>query len=772
MPTSYPANQGPNDSSASSPNASPDAKILARMHKRWKHHQSRWKEIWDRGDLDMQALDPIQGPWTDAEIKVRDDAKRPWVHLDQLNQYSNMLINEVRQNPIAIKVDAGDSVDPNDPAANEQAKAAARLTENRIRHIEYEQNAAQAIITAFESAVQRGYGAFGLLTEDVAWDDFNQKVKVRRFADSNSVSWDPDCKEADCCDMQDAFVWKRILIDDFQRDYKDSAPCSFGPEDQSLAGDWLDLAGDSMQIAEYWEVVKTKRTLYLLKDGSPQGLKVFKDELPEGAKVQKRQTVYPDGRVLEILKEKQAEERHIMQYLTNGLEILDRFEWAGSWIPIFPIVGKEKYTRRNGKTERTLESYIRGGIKGQKLFNLYKTNEAEDVSKIPQNLLIMYEGQEATSTPWEFINKMVLPYVLVKERTENTPQDVVLPPPQIQQYQLRISELAVGEEGARRSIQAALGSYGFTKNDDTNVKSGKAINLLDRQSDMGSFHFIDNAKCTVKHYGRCLEELTNAIEDTARNVGTREADGTHKVVRMNEKIVKDGKTTINKYRASEDAANLVTIGAGNSYQSQREEWTSFAADLGKDPNIMAKAGDLIVKSQNGGPIADQIAERLTPPEFRSKDGQPPIPPEVQQQMQQKDMELQALNAHAKQVEQQLIELQDKAKAEQIKQDSAMALAKENNATKIEIAEIAASVKEDINTLNLQLEAIKHIADVLTGQATLAQQANESDLQRQHEQQLASQQALQAQQQQSAAQDHEQQLAAQQQASADQQQQTP
>lgn len=695
---SYPAQQGPNESSASSPISKGDAAILERIRKRFAYHEKRWKEIRDRGDLDMQALDPITGPWTADEIKVRDDAKRPWVHLDQLNQYSNMLINELRQNPLAIKVDAGDSVNPADPAANAKAKAAAQLSGSRIRHFEYEQNAAQAIITAFESAVQRGYGAFGLLTEDIAWDDFNQKLKIRRFADPNCVSWDPDCKEADCSDMTDAFVWKRLLIDDFERDHKNAEPCSFGSEDIAIAPDWIDA--ESIQIAEYWCVEKTKRTLYLVNDGSPTGRKMFKEDLPAGAKIAKGRLTLSDGRSLEILKTKTAEERKVMQYLTNGLEILDRFEWAGSWIPIFPMVGKEKYTRRDGKTERTLESYIRGGIKGQKLFNLYKTNEAEDVAKIPQNLLIGYEGQFATSTPWDYINKIPTPYAEVKATVDGTPQGTILPLPQIQQYQLRIGELSIGEESARRAIQAALGSYGFTKNDDTNVKSGKAINLIDRQSDMGSYHFLDNAKCTVKHYGRCVEELQHKIEDTPRNVGIREADGTHKVVRINEPYTEDGKPVEHRYRAADEAANLVTIGTGASYQSQREEEKAFAADLAKDPNVMGRAGDLIVKLTIPTPLGDQIAERLMPPEFRTKDGQTPIPPEAQQQLQQKEMQLQSLNAHAKQLEQQLIDLQDKAKAEEVK----MAGAERQTQLKLQ-------AEGEANRLKAELEQAKLAADI-------------------------------------------------------------
>src|SRR5207247_307900 len=51
------------------------------------------------------------------------------------------------------------------------------------------------------------------------------------------------------------------------------------------------------------------------------------------------------------------------------------------------------------------------------------------------------------------------------------------------------------------------------------------------------------------------------------------------------------------------------------------------------------------------------------------------------------------------------------------------IATDNNRTKIEIAEINASVKEDINRLNQQVDSVRHIADILTQRYGIAVQAD-------------------------------------------------
>ena len=51
--------------------------------------------------------------------------------------------------------------------------------------------------------------------------------------------------------------------------------------------------------------------------------------------------------------------RKIVKRVTNGLEILEKTDEPGTYIPIIPVIGKELYLTEGGKTVRKLMSLIR-----------------------------------------------------------------------------------------------------------------------------------------------------------------------------------------------------------------------------------------------------------------------------------------------------------------------------------------------------------------------------------------------------------------------------
>jgi hypothetical protein len=60
--------------------------------------------------------------------------------------------------------------------------------------------------------------------------------------------------------------------------------------------------------------------------------------------------------------------------------------------------------------------------------------------------------------------------------------------------------------------------------------------------------------------------------------------------------------------------------------------------------------DLIVKMKNLGPIGDEIAKRLTPPEVAAQQEMGDIPPAIQQKLMEYQQAIEALNAHSAMVE--------------------------------------------------------------------------------------------------------------------------
>src|SRR3954469_4845815 len=112
-----------------------DSKKLQEIREAFTRYRAYWKPIYDDGDKDMDCLTPGVGPWDPKEREQRNKDGRPCLTLDELHQYVNQLINDVRMNKIGIKVD---------PKGNGATSLTASTRQGIIRNIEFESNAQTA----------------------------------------------------------------------------------------------------------------------------------------------------------------------------------------------------------------------------------------------------------------------------------------------------------------------------------------------------------------------------------------------------------------------------------------------------------------------------------------------------------------------------------------------------------------------------------------------------------------------------------------------------
>lgn len=713
MTTTYPAAPGDNDSSSENTKHGDD-KILAQIRRRYDYMYHASKPIRERGELSVRALTPEIGPWSDDERAARKKEGRPCIHMDQLSQYTKGFMGEVKQTPLGVKIEPG--------GGGASAKHAL-MRNDRQRAIEYESKAPHATLAALESAVQRSYGVFGVTIDYKSWDSDQLVVKYRRFANPDLVMWDPDCKEADYADMRDATVEDWMHFEDFKQEFGEDAEVftDFSPDTVGAAPSWFDFDKQMVRVLEYHCIQKEPFT-------TKGGRKSYKP-------------VY-------------------CVYLTNGIQILSKEEQPVPEIGIFPITGPERFLKIGNAIERQFDSLIAAAIDGQMLFDYYKTNEAEDVGLAPKPKYAGYRGQFGDGEDYKDLNKRSDAYVEFDPVVDPVKGEV-LPLPRWDSYTPNIQAMEVGSESARRAIQAALGSYGFTRLDDTNVKSGRAIDRLKQQGELPSYHFVDMYKMAIQRAGRYVDRLLDHIEgDEPMEVALRKEDGTHQVVKINQPSVDEsGKPQHLRYRDNNNAEFTATVTDGPSFQSQQQEATAFADTLAasNQPWVM-NIMDLVVKLKNLGPIGDQIADRLTPPQFKKdqQNGQMD-PQQVQQTIQHYE---QALTDAMKQLDEYKQDLP------RIQADKEIAMAKieadKQNKTydadvKLGIAELTAKTKMQAEQLSTFMLKMDHTLQLIM-----------QDKDHQHEAAMGAAGAAVGQQQQVSDQQHQQDLAAQQQEAAAQQ----
>jgi hypothetical protein len=149
-------------------------------------------------------------PWDPQEREERKDNGRPCLTLDELHQYVNQLINDVRMNKIGIKVD---------PKGAGATSLTASTRQGIIRNIEFESNAQTAYTTAFEGAAQRGYGFAKVIRTFASPESWDQVIKIVRIPNPDTVLMDPNCVEATCSDAEGCFVFTVMRKADFKRKY-------------------------------------------------------------------------------------------------------------------------------------------------------------------------------------------------------------------------------------------------------------------------------------------------------------------------------------------------------------------------------------------------------------------------------------------------------------------------------------------------------------------------------------------------------------------------
>jgi hypothetical protein len=232
-----------------------------------------------------------------------------------------------------------------------------------------------------------------------------------------------------------------------------------------------------------------------------------------------------------------------------------------------------------------------------------------------------------------------------------------------------------------------------------NETSGKAILARTTQSQTTNYHYYDNLVKAITDLGHVLVHVIPYFYDAERIIKIINPNGTTGTATINGM---DGKNdlSIGKYD--------VVIQTGPTYATRRQESVESMLTLGAGyPQAMPAIADLIVNEMDW-PGAKLIADRLramVPPQIleatsemdNGMDGQDPKVVMQQQKMmiQQMQQNLEALNAHAAQVEQQA-----KALAEELKLTK---MDKEFDVRKAEIDAAMKSRQMDINEATTALE---------------------------------------------------------------------
>lgn len=541
------------------------------------------------GDSDNRDLDLLQREFYRGRVEDqwdKDDLQkrrgRITVAVNRVPQFVKQVTGEIEQNRPAIRVLPVD--DNTDPKIAEVYTAI-------IRHIESQSDGHRVYAKAGKQAVVGGIGWFRILTDYADNASFDQEIYLKGIRNPLSVVIDPGAVEPTRCDMQWAFVSELLTLEHFKELKPDADTSGFDTQE-----DWVaDWRGDkTVRVAEYWTREKRPRELVLLTDGSTLWGDEIDDEL----------ALFLDEQGIGIADRRTVDDWVVKCRKISGLEVLEEFDWAGSYIPLIPVIGEEievgDEVFRHGMVYPVMDS--------QRAYNFARSAMLETVASQPKAPFLVTSAMVAPhKRAWEGLNEGNPP-VLTYEPDPKAPQGPQrLSPPNFSNAWYQEAQVADGD------MKATTGIYDASLGARSNETSGVAIRARDSQGETANYVYVDNLSAAIRHAGKILIEIIPKIYTNRRVIRVMGEDGEM-----------EGFARINTMLPDGQLENDLSVGkfdlevtTGPAFATKRQEAAEKMMSLVQSVPAIGQVGaDMIVKALDmpyGDKLADRLAMALVPP---------------------------------------------------------------------------------------------------------------------------------------------------------------
>lgn len=595
-------------------------------------------------DLRFYAGDPDnQFQWPSEVLAARSNqgqamGARPCLTVNKLPQHVRQVTNDQRQNRPSGKV-----IPVDDKADIEVAE----IYDGMVRHIEYKSDADVAYDTACENQVTFGEGYIRILTEYCDDDTFDQDIRIARIRNSFSVYMDPLIQDPCGSDAKWCFITEDITKEEYERLFPDAQPVtsiqSTGIGDPTLS-DWI--GEDTVRIAEYFYVEYDRATLNLYP-----GSETAFDGTPKDSQLR--------AMFGKPVRSRQSDRKKICWIKTNGFDVLEKREWPGKWIPVVRVIGNEFEV--DGRVY--VSGLVRNAKDAQRLYNYWTSQEAEMLALAPKAPFIGYGGQfEGYEHQWKTANTQNWPYLEVNPDVTDA-QGGVLPLPQRSMPPMAQTGLIQAKLGASEDLKAVTGQYDASLGQVSNERSGKAIIARQKQTDTGTYHYVDNLARAVRYVTRQIVDLIPSIYDTQRIARIVGLDGETSMVKIDpaqqtpvKKIVDQNGIVLEKIYNPGVGKYDVMVTTGPSYMTKRQEALEAMAQLLQgNPQLWSIAGDLFVKNMDW-PGAQEMAKRFArtiDPKLTSEDDDSPALQAAKQQIEAMGAEMEQMHQMLQRVNQSM-----------------------------------------------------------------------------------------------------------------------
>jgi hypothetical protein len=628
-------------------------------------------------DLRFCTLDQ----WPEEVRKEREadieNGARPCLTIDKINQYIVQVVNDMRQGKPGI------NVRPQDDSADVET---AKILKGLIRNIEDQSSADIPYSVAGESAAKIGLGYFRITTEYVSEDSFDQDIFIRPIANTFSVYLGKHIMP-DGSDAEIGFICESMPIDKFKELYPKAKvdQKEFDGLDSKNVGYWR--TAETITVVEEYCFDKSMEELYFLADGTTMGKRDY-DAWPEEA-----------GPKEPVVERRMRQVRQLKWRKMTGVEVLDKRDLPGKYIPIVEVIGRESWV--DGK--RVVWGLVRPAKDSLRMYNYWASTITEKMALAPKTPYVGATGQfKSANERWKKANRVNFAYLEYDAIDVNgTP----LPAPQRVGPTPIEAALLKQMEVIEHDVQTSLGMFKAAVGETESQQSGRAILALQRESDTGTYHFGANLGISIRHAGRIILDLIPHYYDQKRIVRILGEDGEVQTATLDPNLEMPYargasgaifNPTMGKYD--------VSITVGPSYNTKRMEAAATFVELAKgagDPATAAVMSYLTVRNSdfNGADEASRMLRALLPPQVtQALQGDAQIPPAAQAQIAQLTQATQLLQAENQELKSGAQQQQLKVQADHDAKMKQLALDREVEEAKARLAREKAIAEFELKKL--------------------------------------------------------------------------
>jgi portal protein len=615
-----------------------------------------------------------QWPTSIRNSRLTEDA--PCLTVNRIAGFLRLLCNDERSQRLAIQVN---------PVGSGTDVKTAEVLQGYTRHVEQRSDADTVYDIGFEGMVRSGFKYWRVLTEYADEESADLDILIEGIRNQFAVYFDPNCKKPDYSDADWCFIVEDIQNDEYRGEFPDSKLASLS--DFTSVGDQAPLwiSHDSVKVAEYFYVEKESYTV-------------------TGSDVKRYR-------------------RKVKWSKINAIEILDKKNWPGRYIPVVPDLGDDIDV--DGK--RYLAGAVRVPKDAQRAYNFWITSASEKIAlKNKAQWLLASGQQEGFEKLWEHSNQKRLPYLIWKPTKVG---EQMVPPPQEIDKEPAIMGMAEMIRQADNDLKATFGIFDASLGQKGPEESGEAIMARQKQTDVAILNYIDNHSRAIRLTGKIIIDLVTRggiiSEPRMQRIINPDGSSTHVGLYNSEyDTEEDARERLMELGADNAAIKKiydvgtgeydVTVSSGPSYQSRRQEASvSMMKMVNAYPQLMQACADLIIKNMDwpeAQAMADRVRKMMPPQFFADAQEQDPklrvpmLEAQLQQMVQSHDLVVQELNKNIEIIRSKKLEIDAGRESDLLKAQVALLTAQ----AKIMGEGALVALKSGVDHISSEMEMVRQM----------------------------------------------------------------